>query len=67
MALGTAAPDDPVERAVMSPGSAIFSPGSLWHGGGTNQAGQPRLGGIVESAAGWLRQRRITASPCPAT
>jgi ectoine hydroxylase-related dioxygenase (phytanoyl-CoA dioxygenase family) len=50
-------PDDPVEQAVMSPGSAMFYLGSLWHGGGANQTGQPRLGVILEYAAGWLRQQ----------
>jgi hypothetical protein len=51
------APDDPVEQAVMSPGSAMFYLGSLWHGGGANQTSQPRLGVILEYAAGWLRQQ----------
>jgi ectoine hydroxylase-related dioxygenase (phytanoyl-CoA dioxygenase family) len=50
-------PDDPVEQAVISPGSAMFYLGSLWHGGGANQTGQPRLGVILEYAAGWLRQQ----------
>jgi ectoine hydroxylase-related dioxygenase (phytanoyl-CoA dioxygenase family) len=50
-------PDDPVEQAVMSPGSAMFYLGSLWHGGGANQTDQPRLGVILEYAAGWLRQQ----------
>jgi ectoine hydroxylase-related dioxygenase (phytanoyl-CoA dioxygenase family) len=48
-------PDDPVETAVMSPGSALFYLGSLWHGGGANQTTRPRLGVILEYAAGWLR------------
>jgi len=50
-------PDDPVEQAVMSPGSAMFYLGSLWHGGGANETPQPRLGVILEYAAGWLRQQ----------
>jgi ectoine hydroxylase-related dioxygenase (phytanoyl-CoA dioxygenase family) len=50
-------PDDPVVQAVMSPGSAMFYLGSLWHGGGANQTAQPRLGVILEYAAGWLRQQ----------
>jgi ectoine hydroxylase-related dioxygenase (phytanoyl-CoA dioxygenase family) len=50
-------PDDQVEQAVISPGSAMFYLGSLWHGGGANQTGQPRLGVILEYAAGWLRQQ----------
>jgi ectoine hydroxylase-related dioxygenase (phytanoyl-CoA dioxygenase family) len=48
-------PDDLVEPAVMSPGSALFYLGSLWHGGGANQTTRPRLGVILEYAAGWLR------------
>jgi ectoine hydroxylase-related dioxygenase (phytanoyl-CoA dioxygenase family) len=48
-------PDDPVETAVMSPGSTLFYLGSLWHGGGANQTTWPRLGVILEFAAGWLR------------
>jgi ectoine hydroxylase-related dioxygenase (phytanoyl-CoA dioxygenase family) len=48
---------DPVETAVLSPGSAMFYLGSLWHGGGANQTGAPRLGVILEYAAGWLRQQ----------
>jgi ectoine hydroxylase-related dioxygenase (phytanoyl-CoA dioxygenase family) len=50
-------PEDPVQTATMSPGSAMFYLGSLWHGGGANQTGQPRLGVILEYAAGWLRQQ----------
>ena len=48
-------PGDPVETAVMSPGSALFYLGSLWHGGGANSTARPRLGVILEYAAGWLR------------
>jgi ectoine hydroxylase-related dioxygenase (phytanoyl-CoA dioxygenase family) len=48
---------DPVETAVISPGSAMFYLGSLWHGGGANQTETPRLGVILEYAAGWLRQQ----------
>jgi Phytanoyl-CoA dioxygenase (PhyH) len=46
---------DPLSAAVMTPGSAMFYLGSLWHGGGANQTGQPRLGVILEYAAAWLR------------
>jgi len=53
----TPTPDDQVEMAVMSPGSAMFYLGSLWHGGGANQTDRPRLGVILEYAAGWLRQQ----------
>jgi ectoine hydroxylase-related dioxygenase (phytanoyl-CoA dioxygenase family) len=47
--------DDPVLTAPMPPGSAMFYLGSLWHGGGANRTGRPRLGVILEYAAGWLR------------
>jgi ectoine hydroxylase-related dioxygenase (phytanoyl-CoA dioxygenase family) len=46
---------DPVETAVMSPGSVMFYLGSLWHGGGANRTARPRLGVILEYAAAWLR------------
>ena len=46
---------DPVETAVMSPGSVLFYLGSLWHGGGANTTGAARLGVILEYAAAWLR------------
>ncbi|MGB6456819.1 MAG: phytanoyl-CoA dioxygenase family protein [Streptosporangiaceae bacterium] len=46
---------DPVETAVLSPGSAMFYLGSLWHGGGANLTAAPRLGVILEYASGWLR------------
>jgi ectoine hydroxylase-related dioxygenase (phytanoyl-CoA dioxygenase family) len=49
------APEDLVETAVLSPGSALFYLGSLWHGGGANQTGAARLGVILEYCAGWLR------------
>ncbi len=51
------ASDDPVETAVLSPGSAMLYLGSLWHGGGANQTSAPRLGVILEYAVGWLRQQ----------
>jgi ectoine hydroxylase-related dioxygenase (phytanoyl-CoA dioxygenase family) len=46
---------DDVAMATMMPGSAMFYLGSLWHGGGANQTGKPRLGVILEYAAAWLR------------
>jgi Phytanoyl-CoA dioxygenase (PhyH) len=49
--------DDPVHQAVISPGSVMFYLGSLWHGGGANLTSRPRLGVILEYAAGWLRQQ----------
>jgi len=49
------APDDQLLTATMSPGSAMFYLGSLWHGGGANRTSRPRLGVILEYVAGWLR------------
>jgi ectoine hydroxylase-related dioxygenase (phytanoyl-CoA dioxygenase family) len=49
------ADSDTSAAATMSPGSAMFYLGSLWHGGGANRTGQPRLGVILEYAAAWLR------------
>jgi ectoine hydroxylase-related dioxygenase (phytanoyl-CoA dioxygenase family) len=48
-------PNDPLATAQLLPGSALFYLGSLWHGGGANQTSRPRLGVILEYAAGWLR------------
>ena len=48
-------PGDPVQTATMSPGEVMFYLGSLWHGGGANRTGRPRLGVILEYAAAWLR------------
>jgi ectoine hydroxylase-related dioxygenase (phytanoyl-CoA dioxygenase family) len=59
------APDDPVETAVMSPGSVMFYLGSLWHGGGANQTTAPRLGVILEYCAGWLRQQENNCLAVP--
>ena len=53
----TPGPDDQIATAVMSPGSAMFYLGSLWHSGGANRTNAPRLGVILEYAAGWLRQQ----------
>ncbi len=47
--------EDPVLTAAMTPGSAMFYLGSLWHGGGANDTGRPRLGVILEYAVAWLR------------
>jgi hypothetical protein len=46
---------DQVATAAMTPGSAMFYLGSLWHGGGANQTDRPRLGVILEYAVAWLR------------
>jgi ectoine hydroxylase-related dioxygenase (phytanoyl-CoA dioxygenase family) len=49
------AADDPVLTATMTPGSAMFYLGSLWHGGGANLTSRPRLGVILEYVVSWLR------------
>src|SRR5580700_3139456 len=48
-------PGDPVLAATMSPDSAMFYLGSLWHGGGANRTSEPRLGVILEYVVSWLR------------
>ncbi|HEX6931782.1 MAG TPA: phytanoyl-CoA dioxygenase family protein [Streptosporangiaceae bacterium] len=59
------AASDPISIATMSPGSAMFYLGSLWHGGGENRTSQPRLGVILEYAAGWLRQQENNCLAVP--
>jgi ectoine hydroxylase-related dioxygenase (phytanoyl-CoA dioxygenase family) len=46
---------DPVVQLEMPAGSVAFYTGSIWHGGGENRTDRPRLGVILEYAAGWLR------------
>jgi len=53
----TPRPDDETVTAVISPGSAMFYLGSLWHGGGANKTSAPRLGVILHYCVGWLRQQ----------
>jgi ectoine hydroxylase-related dioxygenase (phytanoyl-CoA dioxygenase family) len=52
-------PVDPDETVTvtMPAGSVLFIVGSLWHGGGENRTDRPRLGVLLEYAAGWLRQQ----------
>jgi ectoine hydroxylase-related dioxygenase (phytanoyl-CoA dioxygenase family) len=52
-------PVDPDETVTvtMPAGSVLFLLGSLWHGGGANRTDRPRLGVLLEYAAGWLRQQ----------
>lgn len=50
-------PGMPTERAIMPAGSVMFFVGSVFHGGGANTTDAPRLGVILEYAAGWLRQQ----------
>jgi ectoine hydroxylase-related dioxygenase (phytanoyl-CoA dioxygenase family) len=44
-----------VVQLEMPAGSVAFYTGSIWHGGGENRTDRPRLGVILEYAAGWLR------------
>ncbi|MHB8576579.1 MAG: phytanoyl-CoA dioxygenase family protein [Dehalococcoidia bacterium] len=55
----------PAVRAVMPAGSMMFFLGSVFHGGGANNTERPRLGVILEYAAGWLRpqENHILAVP----
>jgi ectoine hydroxylase-related dioxygenase (phytanoyl-CoA dioxygenase family) len=55
----------PVELATMPAGSVMFFTGSVFHGGGANNSSKPRLGTIIEYAAGWLRpqENHILAVP----
>jgi ectoine hydroxylase-related dioxygenase (phytanoyl-CoA dioxygenase family) len=52
-------PVDPDETVTvtMPAGSVLFILGTLWHGGGANRTDKPRLGVLLEYAAGWLRQQ----------
>jgi ectoine hydroxylase-related dioxygenase (phytanoyl-CoA dioxygenase family) len=52
-------PVDPGETVTMTmpAGSVLFILGTLWHGGGANRTDAPRLGVLLEYAAGWLRQQ----------
>src|SRR5690349_10469203 len=53
------------EAAGMPPGSALFYRGSLWHGGGATATKGPRLGVILEYAAGWLRPQETHCLAVP--
>jgi ectoine hydroxylase-related dioxygenase (phytanoyl-CoA dioxygenase family) len=52
-------PRDPHDTVTitMPAGSVLFILGTLWHGGGANTTDRPRLGVLLEYAAGWLRQQ----------
>lgn len=47
---------DGVVRAVMPKGSVIVYNGSIWHGGGDNDADERRLAIVVNHCAGYMRQ-----------
>ncbi|SEA94739.1 MULTISPECIES: phytanoyl-CoA dioxygenase family protein [unclassified Mycobacterium] len=62
---GDRLPGDDVERkpVVMSAGSCVFFPGTLWHGGGANRTNRPRLAVTAQYCEPWLRpQEAFTLS-----
>lgn len=48
-------PDDPALPVVMPAGSCVFFVGTLWHGGGANTTGNPRLAVTAQYCQPWLR------------
>lgn len=51
------------EPVVMSAGSCVFFPGTLWHGGGANRTDRPRLAVTAQYCEPWLRpQEAFTLS-----
>lgn len=48
-------PEDRVVDAVMPAGSVVFFLGTLWHGGGANRSGSPRLAATAQYCEPWLR------------
>ena len=48
-------PDTGTVAVEMSPGTALFYLGSVWHGGGANRTDRSRLGVVLHYAVGWLR------------
>jgi ectoine hydroxylase-related dioxygenase (phytanoyl-CoA dioxygenase family) len=62
---GDQLPGEDVERkpVVMSAGSCVFFPGTLWHGGGANRTDRPRLAVTAQYCEPWLRpQEAFTLS-----
>ncbi len=57
----------PAEAVVMPAGSALVIHGSLWHGGGANRSGAPRLAIVCNYCAGWLRQEECQLLALPRT
>jgi ectoine hydroxylase-related dioxygenase (phytanoyl-CoA dioxygenase family) len=49
--------EDETVTVTMPAGSVLFIRGTLWHGGGANRTDSPRLGVLLEYAAGWVRQQ----------
>ncbi|SDP98245.1 phytanoyl-CoA dioxygenase family protein [Lentzea jiangxiensis] len=57
------AEDDHRVAAVMPAGSCVFFLGTLWHGGGANRSGAPRLAATAQYCEPWLRtQEAFTLS-----
>ncbi|HEY1967810.1 MAG TPA: phytanoyl-CoA dioxygenase family protein [Pseudonocardia sp.] len=55
--------DDPRRPAVMPAGSCVFFLGTLWHGGGANTSGAPRMAVTTQYCEPWLRtQEAFTLS-----
>ncbi len=55
--------DTPRQPVVMSAGSCVFFPGTLWHGGGANRTDRPRLAVTAQYCEPWLRpQEAFTLS-----
>ena len=52
-------------QALMPAGSALVYHGSLWHGGGANRGRSRRLGIVVNSCAGFLRQEECQLLALP--
>ena len=48
-------PDTETVAVEITAGSALVYLGSVWHGGGANRTGKPRLGVVLHYAVGWLR------------
>ena len=48
-------PDTETVAVAMAAGTALVYLGSVWHGGGANRTGEPRLGVVLHYAVGWLR------------
>lgn len=62
---GNELPDDTAVRepVVMSAGSCVFFPGTLWHGGGANRSANSRLALTAQYCEPWLRpQEAFTLS-----
>ncbi|ROO87046.1 ectoine hydroxylase-related dioxygenase (phytanoyl-CoA dioxygenase family) [Actinocorallia herbida] len=56
---------DPRTAAVMPAGSCILFLGTLWHGGGANRTGRPRLAATAQYCEPWLRTQEAFALSTP--